>query len=325
MKKIILLTLALLALQAAPVARAWTYNDGDLLLIFRAANGGGNDIEYDLGSVSNYLGKATGYTAVVGGWDPLVVTTNGYPSFSGADVLLLAVTSRTNATPTAWLSGTEPNTTAYNESRSGWFTRLYSIINAIGNRPLYPSKIRVANANAYAIDPTGTDPIIGKYQFSSYDYIAYAALGASGQTPGGVSLGNILPNLGGNAPFTVEQAVPGQLDFWQVQATTSPTNNPPADKLIGTFTIDAGGNLTFVAGPRATTINSVSRAGSVSTLGFASVVGNKYSVVYTNQLGGAAATWAVDTNTTVVGNGYTDTITHTNAGGAAEFYRIQTQ
>jgi hypothetical protein len=320
MKKIILLTLALLVLQAAPPAWAWTYNDGDLLLIFRSPTGSGLDIEYDLGTVSNYLNLASGTTVTnLGtGWNTNVVTTNGYASFSGVDYLLLAVTKRTSATPTAWITGAEPDTTAYNESQSGFFTRLYSVINAVGNRPLHPIAITTANANAYAIDPGGLN------QYSSYDYIAYPGQGVSGG-PGGISLGNILPSLGGNAPFIVEQAVPGQLDFWQVQATTSPTNNPPPDKLIGTFNLDTSGNLVFTAGPRATTINSVSRAGNVSTLSFPTVVGNHYSVVYTNQLVGAVTNWPVDTSTTLVGNGYTDTITHTNSSGTAEFYRIQTQ
>ena len=59
MKRIILTTLAALALLASPQARAWTYSDGDVLLIFR---NGSQDVEFDLGSVTNYLGKTNGYT-----------------------------------------------------------------------------------------------------------------------------------------------------------------------------------------------------------------------------------------------------------------------
>jgi len=47
-------------------------------------------------------------------------------------------------------------------------------------------------------------------------------------------------------------------------------------------------------------------------------------VTYTNQLGGAVATWPVDA-ATLVGDGYPHTINHTNSGDAAEFYRILTQ
>jgi len=81
----------------------------------------------------------------------LVVTTNGYPSFSGAD-FSCAVTSRTNATPTAWLTGTEPNTTAYNEAGRA-FTRLYSIINAIATGRCIPAKSAVANATPTRLIP----------------------------------------------------------------------------------------------------------------------------------------------------------------------------
>src|SRR5260370_10866723 len=46
---------------------AFTYNDTDLLLVFRKANF--NDVECNLGSVSNFLGHATGTTMAVTNWD----------------------------------------------------------------------------------------------------------------------------------------------------------------------------------------------------------------------------------------------------------------
>ena len=98
MKKIILSAFALLALLATPPARAWTYNDGDVLLVFRAS--GHNNIEYDLGSVSNFLGHANGYTTNVTGWDSSLITTEFGTGLSGAKVILAATTSSANATPT---------------------------------------------------------------------------------------------------------------------------------------------------------------------------------------------------------------------------------
>jgi len=299
MKKIILLTLALPALLATPLARAWTYNNGDLLLVFRES--GHKNIEFDLGSVANLLGKTNGYTTTVTGWDTSLVTTEFGTDLTGVKVVLLAAAGSTN-----WLSSAEPNTTAYNVSSQDADT-LYSIISAVGTKPLYPINIPVAGANSYSIDPGGL------YAASSYDYIV----------SGGTLNGKTIPKLGGNAPFTVEQAVPGFLDFWAIQSTTIYPNSPP-DTLIGTFTITTNGVLTFVAGPRASTITGVSRSGNASAIQFTTTVGNTYSVAYTNTLGGPVATWPVDV-TTLVGNGKVNTLNHTNSGGAAEFYRVNAQ
>jgi hypothetical protein len=294
MKSIILTTLAALTLLTTPQARAWTYNDGDVLLIFRQ---GSQNVEFNLGSVTNFLGKTNGYTKTVTGWD-LSLVTSTFGSLTGVKVVLLAA-----GDPTNWLSSAEPNTTAYNISASDADT-LHGVISAVGTRPLYPIAIPTAGANSYSID-TG-----GQYAGSSYDYTV------SGGHFSGIA------KLGGNAPFTVEQSIPGTLDFWSIKSTDIYPNSPP-DQLIGTFTISAGGVLTFVAGPRASNITSVSRSSGVSTVKFTTTVGNTYSVVYTNKLGGAVATWPVDA-TTLVGNGKVNAINHASSGNA-EFYRVTAQ
>jgi hypothetical protein len=81
--------------------------------------------------------------------------------------------------------------------------------------------------------------------------------------------------------------------------------------------------LTFVAGPRSSTITRVGRSGNVSAVQFTTTVGNIYSVAYTNKLGGAVANWPVDA-TTLVGDGKVNTINHTSSD-SAEFYRVNTQ
>jgi hypothetical protein len=292
MKKIITLTLAALGLLATPPAQAWTYSDGDLLLIFRASEH--NNVEFDLGSVSNYLGKPNGYTTTITGWDLSLVTSVFGTDLTGVKVILLATTSPSSA---------EPNTTAYNIGGPAWTTSLHGTINAIGNRPKYPFNVPPNEANAYSIDPGG------QYRVASYDY-----------TVSGGNF-NFIPKLGGNVPFTVEQAVPGFLDFWAIQPTTIYPN--PPDHLVGTFTITSGGVLTFIAGPRASNIIGVTRSGNVSTVQFTTTVGNTYSVAFTNKLGGAAATWPVDVGT-VTGDGKINTINHTSSG-SAEFYRVSAQ
>ena len=310
MKKIILSAFVLLALLATPQARAWSYSDGDLLLVFRAS--GHNNIEYDLGSVSNLLGHANGYTTNITGWDSSLITTEFGTGLSGVKVILAATTSSANATPTAWISSIDPNISAYNIGGAAWTANLHGTINSIGVRPENPFDVPAAVANptnAYIIGPF--DPQLGG---ASYDYI--------------VSGGNFnsIATWAGKAPFStvpVEQAVPGSFDFWAVQTTSIYPNSPP-DKLIGTFTITTNGVLTFVAGPRTPNIAGVTRIGNVSAIQFTTTVGNTYSVAYTNQLGAATTTWPVDA-TTLIGDGKTDTLNHTNSGDAAEFYRVSAQ
>ena len=300
MKKIILSTLALLALLATPLARAWNYNDGDLLLVFRAS--GHNDIEFDLGSVNSLLGQTNGYTTAITGWDTSLVTTEFGTDLTGVSVILLAVSSPADPNLTAWLSSAEPNTSAYRGNLGDWTSNLHSIINAVGKRPLNPVPIPATELNAYSINPSAKQ---------AYDYLV------SGGTPTGITA---IPQLGGHAPFTVEQTVPGLLDFWAIQPTN--TTQVP-DTLIGTFTITANGALTFIAGPRASSILAVNHSGNVSAIQFTTTVGNHYSLAYTNTLGGPVSAWPVD-GTTLVGDGNVNTINHTNSSNA-EFYRVGAQ
>jgi len=310
MKQIILSAFALVTVLAAPAAQAWSYSDGDLLLIFRAT--GHNNIEYDLGSVSNLLGQPNCYTTNLSGWDSSLLTTEFGSDLSGVKVILAATTSSANATPTAWVSSPDPNIKAYNIGAAAWTANLHGTINSLGVRPENPFDVPAAVAtptNAYIISPF--DPQLGG---ASYDYI--------------VSGGNFnsIATWAGKAPFStvpVEQTIPGSFDFWAVQPTGIYPNSPP-DKLIGTFSVTTNGVLKFVAGPRPPAIVEISRTGNTSAIQFTTTVGNTYSVAYTNQLGAAATTWPVDA-TTLVGDGKIDTLNHTNAGDAAEFYRVSAQ
>jgi hypothetical protein len=302
MKKIILSTLAALGLLALPQARAWTYSDGDVLLIFRD---GYHDVEFDLGNVSQFSGQTNGYTVVVTNWNFNLVTSTFGPDLSydanQVPVTVLLVASTTNNT---WLSGIEPDTTAYSQSASA-LGNIYGTIFNVGNFPPIYNVPTNSVPQSYVIGVGSST-----YKYASYDYVV------SGGTFNGV------PRLGNNAPFIVEQNIPGSLDFWATEATQS-TVSPP-DHLLGTFTITTNGLLTFVAGPRAPNITSVTRSGNVSAVQFTTTVGNTYSVAYTNQLGAAAATWPVDA-TTLIGDGKIDTLNHTNSGDAAEFYRVSAQ
>src|SRR5208283_993110 len=103
-----------------------------------------NDIEFDLGSVSNFLGHADGYATTVSGWNLSAVQAVYGSDLTGVSVVLIAATSPTNTSPTAyfsaalpqsfWLNGVEPFRTAYNVSPSVW-QGFWSKINAVGSRP----------------------------------------------------------------------------------------------------------------------------------------------------------------------------------------------
>ena len=307
MKRIIPLGFASLWLLATPLAQAWNYNAGDLLLVFR---NGSSDVEFNLGTVSNYLGHAAGYTTTVTGWNPTLVTStfgsstniNTFSSLSGVDVLLVAATG---APQTAWLSGAEPNTTAYTVGPAAWSSSVYGAINATGVRPLTYNAAVTTNANSSATNSY----VLANTALGSYD------IAVSGGTSTGLQ---DITQLGGKAPFTVEAALPADLDFWAIAPST--LSPKPADQLVGRFELSSTGVLTFIAGPRPAVLQGVTRTGNISTVSFSTTVGTAYTLAHTNQLTAPVATWPVDTITNI-GDGNVDSLVHTNSG-AVEFYRV---
>ena len=108
MKHILPLTLVGLALLGTPPARGGTtYQDGDVLLIFRQT--GLNDVEYDLGNISQFTNHPNGYAAAVTGWDPTVATGVFGSDLTGVSVIVASTTSLTNANRTSWLSSGNPS------------------------------------------------------------------------------------------------------------------------------------------------------------------------------------------------------------------------
>ena len=228
MRKIFQLSVAALALWAYAARAAWNYQDGDVLLIFRES--GFNDVEFDIGRVNQCVKQCTGYTTAVTAWNlPLVTNTFG-ADLTGVRVLVAATTSWTNVNKTSWLSVSLPNTTAYNVTPSVWQQDLWSVIDSIGTRPITYA-VPISSASAYSIDPGGS------FRVASYDQIVDG---------NGVNAAS-LAELGGNAPFIVEQTIPGTFLLWGIQPSAA--NPKPADALVGSFTITADGTLTFAAGP----------------------------------------------------------------------------
>jgi hypothetical protein len=295
------MTLAVVGMLAAPLARGWTYQDGDVLLIFRES--GFNDVEFDLGNISQFVNAPGGSSVLVTNWD-VSLTTNTFGSdLTGVSVILAATTSRTNATLAAWLSSANSNLTPLDVTPSAWQAGLWSPIDSIGTRPstyLVPA----AGATAYSIDPEGT------YALASYDQIV---------SDNGVNLTS-LAEFGGNASFPVEQVIPGTFTFWEIQPSIA-LPKPQATQ-VGSFTITAGGGLTFTAGtpPLAITITGFAQAGAVSTVTFNTSAGGNYWLAYTNGLNAAATSWPLVAGP-VAGNGNNQSLSYTNLD-ANGFYQV---
>jgi hypothetical protein len=327
MKKLLQVSLTALALLPALRSGAWTYHDGDVLLIFRESALPGtypspnNDVEFDLGSVNNFLGKPDGYTTTVTGWDLSAVQAVYGSDLTGVSIILIATTTPTggpnptNTTPTAyfsaalpqtfWLNGVEPYRTADNVSPSVW-QGSWSRINAVGSRPgLYlPASQQTAS---YSFSPSS---------ILSYDRIVasdnYVKAGAQD-----VVNTDWLPQFGGFAPFTVEGVAPGSFGFLAVAASTAAVKS--LDSYIGTFTIDASGNLTFTAGPPTPVITGITQSGAASTISFSTGLSGDYSLVYATDLTGGG-NWSA-AGGSLVGDGNTNSLTYTSSDNTG-FFRV---
>jgi len=298
MKKVLAKMLVLAAVGLAPVASGFNYSDSDLLLVFR--QDGFNDVEFDLGSVSNYLGLANGTKVTVSGWDLNLVKSNYNNSLSGVKFILVAATSLSAVPPAVWCSSAElaPATPPTDLPRSQW-GNLQSKFSSVGT--LAAAYTFTNSVQAYVI--TTTDA-------SSYTSIA----SDGGQYDAG--------SVSGFAPFTVESDNPGTVLFYRLKAANRPQ---PAAALIGSFTLDASGVLTFTAGPLQQALVrpsiSIQRVGTTTTVSFPSVNNQTYQLWYLDQLGSPWSWTSVPG--TVSGNGLTQSLTDTTSG-SRRFYQVRT-
>jgi hypothetical protein len=302
MKTVYKSSLAATLLLAAVAAQAWPYQDGDALLIFRES--GYNDVEFDLGSVNQFLGQPNGYTTTVTNWDLSVVNGVFGADLTGVSVIVLATTPPTNAAPQAWLSSSIPNLTAYSVTPSGWQGGLWSTINAIGTRPVIYNATP-SGSSAYSIDPSGSQRI------ASYDEIV---------SQNGVEA-QFIPELGGNSKFTVETVAPGTFYFWGIAPSTATPK--PADSFVGTFTITTNGQLTFVAGPPSPALEGIAYASGTASVNFSTIVGGNYWLAATNALGAPLSQWPVVGGPTP-GTGGVVTLAHVNPDDAGFYAVIRT-
>jgi len=270
MKKLNYLLVAVWATGAAQVASGLNYSPTDLLLIFRQDNQ--KDVEISLGSVSNYLELATG-TAVPVSFNKNVVATNFPQGFTGVKFALVATTSQTDNAPRAWLTNPRVYTPPANLSFSA-----FSVLNGkIDNVGVSATLATVSNSAPFVASTSSS---------SSYDYIVTGGAGSAVST----MYGDTPVPVGGLTPLPVDAVNPTTMALYQVTITTS--NPKPAAQLVGAFTLDIAGNLTFHAGalpplaPARTLGLNLDPLNQINTVSFSTVSGVSYSLQYSTSLSG---------------------------------------
>jgi hypothetical protein len=295
MKRLTQILLTAFAVGAVQIASAMNYSAGHLLLVFRGGTSP-NDVEIDLGSVSNYLGLATGTKVPIS--LPANINTNFNDSFNGVDFLLVAATGLGDPLYRVWETDANLSSTPNNLTLSA-FSGLRSKIDSVGTE---------ATANTAS---NSAPYIVSAANLNSYDSIVTGDTGISVPTMYGSS---------GVPPFPVEVASPTTLSFYQVQINPSQT---PAT-LIGAFTMDVNGNLTFTAGQLpplySSTINGITSSSGSITVSFTTTNGINYQLQYSTNLNGGA--WTPVAGQTTAGDGNVQSLFDFSTD-PARFYRIQ--
>ena len=298
------LVLGGLIVATATVAQAFNYTNSDLMLVFR--KDGFNDTVFDLGTVSNYLGKANGTTLTVANWNLSLAKSTYGNNLSGVKFILIAATSMTGEQSPLRVWATDASITAATAPTdmppSKW-GGLRSTISTVGTEA---SAITATNSTqSYVV--SSTDP-------SSYTYVA------SGGNQYDVA------TMSGYSPFPVESAIPATQLFYELKPSSATPK--PAAALVGSFQLATNGVLTFTAGPLVQQVPQVparivswQRNGSTTTLQFTTTNSLNYRLWYLNQL---ATPWTWASNATLIsGDGSNKTITDTYTGNT-RFYRIET-
>lgn len=306
MKKIFHFTLAGLAALAAlatPQARAWTYSDGDVLLIFRES--GSDDVEFDIGNVSQFTNPSSS-TIHVTDWSSSLVN-NTFGSISGASVILVATTPGSAGTLNTWLTASANVKSVSDITHTAW-SGLYAHINGIGVDPGLDSETP-AGANSYVIQESGG---IAKGESSAASY--YEIVSDDGTE------GAYIQNFGGHVPFDVEGVAPATIGFWQIQPSV--TTPKPQATYLGTFDIDANGQLYFYTGSLQPRITSETHNGASDTVSFTTLANGSYSLVYSPDITVPITQWAPVGVGPVAGNGGIQSLTFTNPGDTADFFAV---
>jgi hypothetical protein len=276
---------------------AFTYTNSNLLLVFR--RDGFFDVEFNIGSVSNFLGKASGTVIPVTNWNLNLVRTNFNTTNSLANIkfILAAVTASDDPVRRAWLTDATSSDTPTDQTGSR-LTLIYSKISEIG-----------ADAAAATFTNSSQVYITNSNDATSYSYLA----------SGGGSLD--ASTLSGASPFPIELEAPATMRFFELKASSA--NPKPAATMVGVFNLTVDGVLTFTSGAPlvAPHIQSVGRSGGLNTIVFTTASGANYRLRTTTDLGPGVSTWTIVTGS-VAGDGSNKTLTDTSTD-PFRFYAVE--
>lgn len=287
-------------LLGANAALGLTYQDQDLLLIFR--KDGFNDVEYNLGPISPLLSLAPATSLVLTNWD-LSVVTNQYALTDGAQVALLATTPPSNSPRRAWLSDSDSNSDPLDLTPSQW-QALWSKINSVGTKAAASSGR--SPTNVFVVSPTAQ---------AAFTFI---------ESNGG-SLPGAIRRLGGASAFNVVSTIPANVCFFEIKDSTDASK--PAAALLGTFQLDSFGTLRYTASsanitPPSVVITDILFRQGTATITFPTVVGVQYRLRISPSLAGSPSTWATGTDV-IAGTGGVATLTDSHAGADTQFYAVE--
>ena len=286
-------------------AAAFTYTNTDLLLIFR--KDGFNDVEFNLGSVSNFLGQATSTQIAVTNWDQGLVRGNFNNSLAGVSATLQAATATDDTPRRVWLTSGSATTAPTDVSGSKWGQ--------------LRSKIDFVGVQAQTITDANATP---SYVVSAYAASSYTQIASSGGSLDVVT-------ISGLAPFPVEAAIPTKLRLFEIKANNA--NPKPLAALVGTFDLSADGSLQFTAGsdvvapppqpPSAPQILGITRAADLSTVSFTTTNGATYRLRFASAsgLGSARTNWTA-LSATLAGTGANASLTD-QTSDADRFYAVE--
>ena len=277
---------------------AFNYTNSNLLLVFRKDNF--NDVEFNLGNVSNYLGKADGMVIMVTNWSLPLVKATYNNSLTNVKFLLMAVTTSDDTLKRAWLTDANPSGTPQDITGSRW-SGIYARISAVGDQ-----------ATAATFTNSTQVYVTNATESSSFSYIA-----SGGGTVDASS-------LGGWSPFPIEIENPATNRF--VELKVSIASPKPASTIAGTFGLNSAGVLTFVAGAppgplTSSHIQSIARAGNVNSVTFSTASGANYRLRYHTDLVPGISGWTILPNS-VAGDGSAKTLTDTTTD-ARRFYAVE--
>ena len=296
MNKLSKILLAALAAGTVQTACAFNYHDGDLLLVFRGGTGA-NDVEFNLGSVTNYLGKAAG-TQIIVNYNTTVLSNNFNNQLDGVQFALFAATSVSDPTPRLWATDINLSTAAKKMAISPWLN-LRGQMSQVG---IAATQNSLTNSTANYVTASGS--------LDAYDFIA---------ANGNPAVNNV-STWNGVLLFPTEGTIPAQVAFYQIEPSN--TTPKPTASLVGSFALDDTGKLTFTSGMviAASTIQGITRSGNTVTVNFSTCFGAIHRLCYRTNL--TTGSWTT-LSPSATGDGTTKSLSDTITD-PIRFYKVVT-